>query len=250
MPKRYRTKMTRDEFENSKVPSNNVVVELLRVEEDAVTHGGVAMGVYEDDTWEDESETHPADIASVVGIVRKLPDKLTFGERDGDMAWDSEMELQEGDMVWFNFIESKNAVEIVLSDEIKSKIYRAIPYQDVYCCKRDYWINKWEDKRGTMTIMLNGYCLLEPIKIPPINSLDLIDHGYYDDRGIVRYLGEPNKRYTNPQHHDNTDLKIGDLAFIQAGYKPFLLERRKYFATWEGSNLFYCVQRRRIIFSV
>jgi hypothetical protein len=98
--------------------------------------------------------------------------------------------------------------------------------------------------------MLNGYCLLEPVKIPPINKLDLIDHGYYQDRGIVRYLGEPNRKYVNPTYHDNTDLKIGDLAFIQTGYTPFYLERKAYFALWEIGKLFFCVQRRRIIFSV
>ena len=250
MPKRHRTQMTREEFDNSKVPSNHVIVELLRVEEDAVTHGGVAMGMYEDDTWEDESETHPADIASVVGIVRKVPKHLTFGERDGDMTWETEMELIEGDTCWFNIIESKNSVEIVISDEIKSKVMRIIPYQDVYCAKRDYWIDKWKDQRGTMPIMLNGYCLLEPVKIPPINKLDLIDHGYYQDRGIVRYLGEPNKKYVNPTYHDNTDLKIGDLAFIQTGYTPFYLERRSYFACFEGVKQFFCVQRRRLIFSI
>ena len=250
MPKRHRTQMTREEFDNSEVPSNHVIVELLRVEEDAVTHGGVAMGMYEDDTWEDESETHPADIASVVGIVRKVPAYLTFGERDGDITWETEMELQEGDQVWFNLIESKNAVEITISDEIKSKIYRAIPYSDCYAAKRDYWIDKWKDQRGTMIIMLNGFCLLEPIKIPPMSKLDLIDHGYYQDRGIVRYLGIPNKCYVNPTYHDNTELEIGDLAFIQTGYKPFLLERKAYFALWEGSKIFFCVQRRRIIFSI
>ena len=250
MPKRYRTKLTSEEFENSKVPSNHVVVELLRVEEDAVTHGGLAMGMYEDDTWEDEGETHPADIASVVGIVRKVPDKLTFGERDGEMPWETEMELQEGDQVWFNFLESKNAVEFILSDVIKSKVYRILPYQDVYCAQRGYWINKWEEKRGTMTIMLNGYCLLEQVKIPPMNSLDVVDHGVYNDRGIVRYLGKPNKKYINPAYRDNTDLKIGDMAFIQAGYTPFLLERRSYFSCFEGNKLFWCVQRRRITFSV
>ncbi len=245
MPKRYRVKLSKEEFDNGKVPSNHVIVELLRVEEDAVTHGGIAMGMYEDDTWEDEEETHPADIASVVGIVRKVPEYLTFGERDGDMPWETDMELREGDTVWFNMLESKNANEIV----VDKKVLRALPYRDIYVSKRIARYS-WDGIPEYEVIMLNGFVLLEQIPIPKMSELDYLDHGVYVDRGKVRYFGKPNKRYTNPMYNDSLPIKEGDTVFIQAGYVPFPLERRAYFSIFEKNKLFYVIQRRRLIFAI
>jgi hypothetical protein len=179
--------------------------------------------------------------------LRKVPDKLTFGERDGDIPWETEMELEIGDMVWFNLIESKNAVEL----SVDKKILRIIPYQDVYCAKREYWVDKWTGKKDTKVIMLNGFVLLEQVSLPKLSKLDYFSEDkIYTDRGIVRYLGKPNKRYVRPDYVDNIDIKEGDLVFIQAGYTPFPLERRTYFSLFNKNKLYYVIQRRRLIFSI
>jgi len=246
MPKRYRTKISREEFNNSTVPSNYVIVELLREEDQAMSKSGVYMGMHEDDTWEDERETHSADIASVVGRVAKLPSKLTFGDKDNELPWETEVELQIDDLVWFNLIETKNANEIT----VDGMIYRCIPYRDCYVAKREYWRDKWKGEKYTKIIMLNGFVLLEQVKIPRLSDFDLLDHGVYEDRGIVKYFGTPNKSYVNPNYVDALDIKEGDLVYFQRGYKPFPLERRKYFSMFEGDKLFWCVQRRRLTFAI
>jgi hypothetical protein len=248
MAKRFRTKLSREEFERAEIPSNHVAVELLRLEENATTHGGIYMGYNTDETWEDDAETHPADIASICGIVRKLPQSLYYTPDGLGMPWDTDMELQEEDMVWYNIIESLNSVELA----VDNAFIRLIPYQDIYCAKREYWIDKWTNKKATEVVMLNGYCLLEQVRLPKLSDLDVTSEDHvYEDRGIIRYLGTPNRTYTVSKYQDNTELKVGDMAFIRPGYKPFMLERREYFARFsEDHKLYYCVQRRNIILSI
>lgn len=245
---RIRTKLSQEEFERAKTPSNHVAVELLRVEKDATTKGGIYMGYLDDTTWEDDNETHSADIASVVGRVVKCPQELYYNENDphNSMPWKTEMELVEDDIVWFNLIESLNANEI----EIDNKIIRIIPYSDIYVAKREIWIDKWARKKQIIIKCLNGYCLLEQVPISRVSGLDQIDHGVYNDRGIVRYFGTPNSEYINKSASDDIVIKEGEMAYIKPGYTPFPLERRTYFALFNEDKLYYCVQRRRIVMSV
>jgi hypothetical protein len=202
------------------------------------------MGYLEDTTWEDDNETHPADIAAIVGRVVKCPPKLYYNEDDphNSMPWDTDMELKIGDLVWFNLIESLNANEI----EVDDKIVRIIPYTDVYVAKRP-------DKRLVdQVICLNGYVLLAQIPLPKLSDLDVTsEEKIYEDRGGVRYLGTPNRAYIDKNYSDDIDIEVGDMAYLKPGYKPFNLERKSYMSEFTSTGeLFYCVQRRRIILSV
>jgi hypothetical protein len=104
---RYRIKLSQEEFEESKIPSNHVAIELLRVEKDATTKGGVYMGFLETTTWEDERESHPADVASVVGRVVKVPQKLYYNEDDphNSMPWETDMQLEIGMVIFFSLLQ-------------------------------------------------------------------------------------------------------------------------------------------------
>ena len=255
MAKRFRTKLSKEEFDRAEIPSNHVAVELLRLEENATTHGGIHMGHHINETWEDDNETHPADISSVVGFVRKAPLKLNYTPEGTGMPWDTDMELKLGDQTFFNLIESLNSVEL----DVDGKYIRMIPYQDIYCAKRimQYPMITTKQTYGgidpyTKVIMLNGYCLLEQVRLPKLSDLDVTSEDHvYEDRGIIRYLGTPNRTYTVSKYQDNTELKVGDMAFIRPGYKPFLLERRGYFAQFDSDHkLYYCVQRINIILSI
>jgi len=247
---RTRTKLSKEEFERAGIPRNYVALGLLRVEKDATTKGGIHMGFLEDSTWEDESETHPADIASVIGRVIKVPQKLYYNENDphNSMLWDTDMELEIGDLCWFSLMESLNANEMA----IDGKIVRIIPYADCFVAKRSKWPTLNEDVwvRKHEVICLNGYVLLEQVPIPSVSELDQIDHGVYEDRGVVRYLGTPNRDYVDYKSSDDIVIKEGDLAYIKLGYRPFPLERRSYMAHFEGDKLFWCLQRRRIIAAI
>ena len=257
---RHRIKLSQENLADAVVPSNNVLVELLRLEKDATTKGGIYMGYLEDTTWEDESESHPADIASVIGRVVKVPQKLYYNEDDpnNSMTWDTDMELEIGDLLWFNFLESLNTNEI----QIDNRILRFIPYTDVYVAKRSRLAStslEYDVKSGLplrvdyfneQVVMLNGFVLLELMPLPKLSELDHISQDkVYTDRGIVRYVGKPNRDYLNKRYYDNTELEVGEVAYLMPGYFPFMLERRDYFASFEDNKLFYCVQSRRILLS-
>jgi len=155
-----------------------------------------------DEDYDDETTTHAADLAEVYGRVYKLPEKLTYTEDGLGMQWDCDMELQVGDLVWFNTIESKNAVEIVCED----KLYKLIPYQDCYCAKRkqQLWKTisplefalhyKGNDPEKVLkieleqVIMLNGYVLCEPTYVQTDSPLAIEDKKEDKTRGIIRFV--------------------------------------------------------------
>ncbi len=240
---RHRIKLSQEEFDKGKIPSNHIAVELLRLEKDAVTKGGIYAGFLEDVTWEKDGESHPADIASIIGRVVKLPEKLYYNEEDihNSFPWDTDIELEVGDMAWWNFIETLNTNEI----QIGNKVLRFIPYQDCYCAKR-------QDKLlGEQVIMLNGYVLLEPIPLARLSELDHISQDkFYNDRGIVRYIGNANRAYVNKNYSDNPWIEVGQTAYLMPGYTPFFLERQKAFSIFNGDKLYFCVQNRRIALAV
>ncbi len=251
MSEKIQIKITKEEFEKGIIPYNYVAVQLLRAEKDAHSKGGLYVGFLEDITWGDwegvDGDTHPADVASVVGKVVRLPNQLYFKKGDqSSMLWETEMEIELDDIVWFNHIESLNTNEIVLDN----KIIRFIPYADIYVAKRERWLSKFDNKKTTDIICLNGYCLLEQVQLPKLSKYDLLSKGVHDDRGIVRYMGKANKRYYDNKYTDNTDINIGDLVFFTPGYQPFLLERKGYTALFDGNKLFWCVQRRRLILTL
>jgi len=264
MPQKSRIKLTQEEFDNSTIPFNHVAIELLRVEKDATTPSGIKYGFLEDTQWEDDEDgkanTHPADITQVVGTVVKVPDRLWFdvNAQDG-MLWDTDMELLVGDIVWFNVIESANANEVHINTSSGingGKIIRIIPYQDVYVAKRlmqypmirDKYIGGIDDY--TKVVCLNGYCLLEQVEMPRLSKYDITPKGIFEDRGVVKYLGTPNRRYQGDKYSDDIDVKVGDAVFLRPGYRPFPLERVKYNSTFDGGKQYWCVQRRRIIFAI
>ena len=240
---RHRIKLSQEEFDKGKIPSNHIAVELLRLEKDAVTKGGIYAGFLEDVTWQEDGESHPADVAAIVGRVVKLPDKLYYNEEDihNSFPWDTDIDLEIGDLAWWNFIETLNTNEI----QIGNRVIRFIPYQDVYAAKR-------KDKfLVDQVIMLNGYVLLEPIPLARMSELDhLSQDKVYNDRGIVRYIGKPNRAYVNKNYSDNPDIEVGQTAYLMPGYTPFLLERTSSLANFNGDKLFYCVQNRRIALAV
>lgn len=170
------------------------------------TKTGIIVGFNPDtlySTGEDDRSSHPADVAEVKGTVIKVPDKLIFEKSDYSMDWETEIEIKEGDEVWFNYLDSLNA------DEVNDM--KLIPYQSIYFIKRDE------------IIPVNGYCLFE---IPePEEPWMKKDHSY----GIVWAVGKPNKKYQYKEWRDGIDLKKGDKVRFSSHVEnyPVYIERVK-----------------------
>jgi len=254
------------------------MVEMMHSSEGIKTKGGVILGHDTDIEFDSEETSHVADLAEVWARVYKLPDKLYYNKEDShSMPWDCDMELRIGDLVWFNAMESKNAVEIVSED----KLYKLLPYQDMYCAKRNsYFINTsmlpsqlnakeildiWKQSEQLIyamgnkgvepvieeikpwIIMLNGYVLLEPLYLENKSFLAVDKQGEIDPtKGVIRFMGQPNREYIRSEYTDFLNLNIGDLVLLNPNTPLVLLERKKYLATFLGDELFFVVQRRKI----
>lgn len=229
---------------------------MIHSSEGIKSKGGIVVGFNLDDEYEDESTSHKADLIEVYARVVKLPERLYFDKYDPrSMPWECDMDLEVGDLVWFNTIESYNAVEI----ECEGKFYKIIPYQDIYCAKRelDDLTNFFKQvdfnphagrkiELSDCVIMLNGYCLLKPIYIHTEHELAVDDTKEDKTRGIVAFIGKPNKQYQNDSYMDFRDLRIGDLVLYNPNTPIFKLERTAYLAQFDDDNLYNVVQRRRI----
>lgn len=233
MAETFKQILTREQLTNGIIPSNTVMVEMIYSCEGMTTKGGVLIGFNTDLEFDDETDSHAANLTEVYGKVYRCPLKLYYDRKDTlSMPWDCNMDLQVGDTVFFNIIESKNSVEIVCED----KIYKLLPYQDLYCAKLAKDI-----------IMLNGYVLLEPIYNKVESRFAINQEGEIDKtRGIVRYIGTPNREYQRKEYIDFVDLQVGDEVLLSVGTPMFFLERKNFLATLEGDKLFWVVQRRRI----
>lgn len=214
--------------------NNNLVLVKVPTNEGRTTEAGVIVGFNNDVQYAEGSGSHMADMAEVHGTVEKAPDKLYYSKDDPySMSWKTEMMLKEGDEVWFNFISSTHSSGF----NVDGEMYLFIPYGDCLVAKR-----------GEEVIPLNGYCLLSEVKKEEVSFLYLAGTDDVDyQRGIVRFVGEPNEEYRVDAFSDGIDIQEGDMVQIKAGFTPYRLERQSYFADF--GEILLVVQRRNIDFN-
>ncbi len=167
----------------------------------------------------------PEDHVEIINEVMAVPERLKFNE------WETEMQLKVGDTVLVNYLAIMKAEKVYVG----SNIYLNVPYEKIILAKR-----------GDEIIMLNGYVLLEPIYIEQLKSDTIIflpsKQDEHKDRGIVRFFGIPNKRYTEEHHTDDGTINIGDKVLLDHGY--FSKLERGYRPTIGD---YWVVQRRNIV---
>lgn len=263
-------KISKLELDKGFIPYNYIMVEAEKTAEGKKSKHGIVVGFDEDATFYSEEENaniaHEADIAQVCAPVYKVPRKLYFNKENhiGSMSWDCDMDIKKGDIVWYPPIESRNATAI----ECDNKYFKLIPYQDIFCAKRlhkietEYFVSNNEPsynnykyyypqgrtvKEEYEVICLNGYVLLEQVFHKNKSALAISEVGDVDKtRGIVRYVGKPNREYLHPAYVDFPNLEVGDEVLLAPGSPLFLLERTKALSEFDGDKLFWVVQARRI----
>ena len=214
------------------------------------TKSGIIVGVLTDLTYQehdnpDDKSSHVADFAEVALEVYKCPEKLFFDPTDPrSMEWETDMELEEGDIVFTNPIETLNAITF----ECEGEYYKLIPYADLYCAKRERWLSKFDGKRTTDVICLNGYVLLSEVYHKVVSSLDVTSASKVNPTlGCVGYVGKANKRYRHPDYVDIQDLRVGDVVLFDRKAYPFRLERTSYNNFFSDTGEIFLVAQRRMI---
>lgn len=231
MPKTEIVRLTDREFKNLRLNTNHVLVKTARTNEGKSTDSGLLVGFNPHVNYAEGEGSHVADLAVVTGEVVKICDNLYYNADDlnDSMLWKTDIEVDVGDEVLFDYLESLNCTMI----EVGEDVYRIFPYQAL-----------WVARRNDELIPLNGYCLVAPLKREKLSDLDISDE--YDlTRGVVRYLGKPNAAYIAAQDNDDVDVSVGDIVTFSWRYvrHPVFLERQKWMAQFSDEPLLR-VQRR------
>lgn len=241
MPTRPQIEITREELERAEIPLNHVLIKITRRAEGLKTNAGVTIGFNEDIVYAEGDDSHSANLAENVGYVAKVPHGLYFNPEDPkSMDWETDMELQIGDLCFFSLIEAKNSVQLICEGEL----YKSVPYADCYVAKR--YIGS---SSGLITevIPLNGFVLCEPQMRAKLSDLDHFSTDEVDKtKGIIKFIGSAPKRYIRDNYSHIDDLRVGDEVLFDNKTPLFYLERVSHTAVFDSGKQYWCVARRRI----
>ena len=247
MPKLEIYKLKEREILSMSIPNGNNRVLLKTIEKntEATTPSGILKISPTETDWNE------ANHASRWGEVVAFPHKLRYDPHDGSsLAWDTEVEVYKGMVVWYDYLDSLNCVTYF--DEHGSE-YKLIEYGNLYVgiipvgMKTDKidirYHTKTEDK-SHWVIPLNGYILFKKINKKPMTVTDIYIPDKNDpSKGIVKYISIPNKSYSSG-NEDHIDLEEGDVCIFSHNYEV-MLEHPTY-AVFDGGRQYKRLQRRNV----
>ena len=219
-------------LQDIKLLQNKVLVEVVGKYDTNVKLGDTTIEV--DKNYEKEK------FIATSGIVRAVPAKLTFGKSPDDMTWVTPMQLKVNDKVVMSFM----AIAAAISDKGTSftedgKTYAFVHYRDLVYATRNS-----ED------IMLNGYCLVQPIledDVPGFKAASKLQirSKFSSKYGKVIACGEPVYQYAEDNDYDDPSIKVGDIVSFPpiAGIQVYKSSSDLMFKR----NVFLKIQRRRML---
>lgn len=124
--------------------------------------------------------------ARTAGEVVAVPEKLNYNinpESTASLEWDTDMELQVGDVIIYNYLAIKTALH--MKQFIDQDII-CIPYDKIYVAIRNEEV-----------ICINGTILVEPEEEIVNTFLDVPDNAITKSKQIGRvvHAGKPNRQY-------------------------------------------------------
>lgn len=155
------------------------------------------------------SEWNEAAHISRYGVVVRVPERLTLKtfenmESPGMMEWETDIEIEEGDLVFFGKMASANAPII----NVGESTYFLLNYGDLILRVRDGDVSP-----------LNGYVLLEKVvETVRVEGL-VLDFGDRVNKrmGVVTHIGTPNASYFGSDSID-ADVEIGDKVIFRGDF--------------------------------
>lgn len=216
-----------DSLDDFKPFRNQVLVKPLTKNIERKTASGIWL--VGDEEW--NKAAHVDRMCEVV----KVPDHLFFTEDNSvySMEWETEMELQVGDVVWCEYL------RIMYSERVhcQGQEYFLLFYGSIYVAKREEEI-----------IPLNGYVLLERVYHPDtVIGSHTIKGEINKKQGIVRYVGSVNKRYKSKGISDEgtEDIKPVDKVALRLDAEVMLEEECH--AMFDNGKMYRVEQRKNII---
>ena len=228
-----------------KVINNQVLIRTAHRNEDKKTDSGIILIAGTETDW------RPAEHTNRISEVVLVPEKLHFSHRSADhdsMPWDTDMQIQVGDMVWHDFLAVHNC-PVVLSDNQPDEEYKMISYFDLYVVQR-----------GDEVIPLNGFCLCEEVCEDRLSDMQVTEPKVDKRLGKVAYLGMPNRSYRYNRHSvnravqtdfylndpaptDEADVAVGDV-FTKRRHDIHVMLESEDHTRFDGDKLFFVTQRK------
>ena len=162
------------------------------------------------------------------GYVYECASSFEYEDFRGIVSWDTDIECEVGDKVWFDFRAALHAYTFIVDDEW----YKVLDYSQLYVAKR-----------GEDIIPLNGYVLLSDY-IPETTSSILISSKPDDRFAVVEYCGSKNKRYQIKYFSDDIDINPGDHIMFEQGTTAYWMEDELHMSFDKKVRL---QQRKRIL---
>ena len=133
------------------------------------------------------------------GKVEMVPSCLT-----SEMEWDTDLEVAQGDIVYFGKMASANCPMLIVGDSV----YYILKYEDVIMRIRDGQI-----------CPVNGYCIVEKVTEKyATDGLDLSFCVHHNKKlGVVRYYGTANRSYRTTASVD-ADVSEGDTVVFEGNF--------------------------------
>lgn len=225
-PKTKTEKISREELESIQIPpgSNVVIVHVPHKNEDTVTTSGIYIVA--------DQDFKPAEHAERWGYIYKLPPSLVFERGNPNtMSWKTEIEVEIGDKVWFDFRQALYATTYVVDGEW----YKVMDYEFLHLAYR-------ED--DDTVIPLNGYLLMREYR-PPKESDLLLDPDVDKQYAVVVKAGSKNKEYILDFWNDDIDVCDGDHVMFEVKTSCFPLEAQLHREF--GDDKYILQQRKRVI---
>jgi len=251
---------------------NQVLVKTLDKNEDSRTPSGIyKVG---------DTDFNPAKHANRISEVIMVPDTLYYGltwhkvypKASESMPWRTDMELQVGDIIWHDYMNSLNCAVIDVDDE-RDEQYKLLNYYDIYVAKREVDIRNvsrkltgaginylWgchyieENNRGYQIIPLNGYVLCEEVLEERKSSMDVLEKHVDQRFGRVAFMGKKNYGYRRerirkpPVEMDfdgDMDLTPGDII-VKKNPKIHIMLEDPVHCRFNGDTLYFVIQRKDI----
>ena len=256
---------------------NQVLVKTLDKNEDSRTPSGIyKVG---------DTDFNPAKHANRISEVIMVPDTLYYGltwhkvypKASESMPWRTDMELQVGDIIWHDYMNSLNCAVIDVDDE-RDEQYKLLNYYDIYVAKRKIVLDVWaegeyHDSRGSCVIMngvryggimegediiavipLNGYVLCEEVLEERKSSMDVLEKHVDQRFGRVAFMGKKNYGYRRerirkpPVEMDfdgDMDLTPGDII-VKKNPKIHIMLEDPVHCRFNCDTMYFVIQRKDI----
>ncbi len=169
----------------------------------------------------DRDGRHLVRYGEVVAVCDSLHFSRDINDRRG-MLWKTELEIQNGDIAYFDFMASYNSIyQDDTAFRIDNQLYIIINYQYIIAVKRNEQL-----------IPVNGYILCQPIPHGTIDSIIELDNinsiskkpnimiykknKYYLNIFRVKYVGKRNEEYLSKDFYDtDEEIKENDIIMTE-----------------------------------